>query len=324
MESSENLGDGFKSAGQQLDFLISKKHVGVRLDQFLALQLPELSRSYISSSIREKTIFVNEVPRKNSYRLKLGEAISGVVQEEKPLEVRGEKIDFSILYEDEWLLFISKPPGLVVHPGSGNHSGTLVNGLVHYCSGIAGVGDSVRPGIVHRLDKDTSGIMVVAKTEAVHRDLINCFKEHQLEKEYLTLVQGIPKEYSGRVVASIGRHHIHRQKMAVKEFGGKHAATNWELLECYVGGLSLLSVKIETGRTHQIRVHMAHLGLPVAGDKVYGSGKSKVHYPRQMLHASRLILQHPVTGRKMDVKAPLWPDFEAILDKLEPVSEESW
>ena len=324
MESSENLGDGFKSAGQQLDFLISKKHVGVRLDQFLALQLPELSRSYISSSIREKTIFVNEVPRKNSYRLKLGESISGVVQEEKPLEVRGEKIDFSILYEDEWLLFISKPPGLVVHPGSGNHSGTLVNGLVHYCAGIAGVGDSVRPGIVHRLDKDTSGIMVVAKTEAVHRDLINCFKEHQLEKEYLTLVQGVPKEYSGRIVASIGRHHIHRQKMAVKEFGGKHAATNWELLECYVGGLSLLSVKIETGRTHQIRVHMAHLGLPVAGDKVYGSGKSKVHYPRQMLHASRLILQHPVTGRKMDVKAPLWPDFEAILDKLEPVSEESW
>lgn len=324
MESSEDLSSGFESSDPQLAFLVDEKHVGVRLDQFLALRLPDLSRSQISASIREKNITVNDLPRKNSYRLKLKDAISGIILEEKPLEVRGEKINFSVLYEDEWLLFICKPPGLVVHPGSGNHSGTLVNGLVYHCAGIAGVGDSVRPGIVHRLDKDTSGVMVVAKTEAVHRDLINCFKDHLLEKEYLTLVQGVPKQYSGRIVTSIGRHHIHRQKMAVKEFGGKHAATNWELLESYVGGLSLLRVQIETGRTHQIRVHMAHLGLPVAGDTVYGGGKNKSHYPRQMLHASRLILQHPVTGRKMDVKAPLWEDFESILEKLEPCTEENW
>jgi len=324
MESSEDVVDGFASSDLQLAFLINEKHVGVRLDQFLALHLPDLSRSQISVSIRDKTILVNGLPRKNSYRLKVGESISGIIEEDKPLIVQAEKVDFSILFEDEWLLFICKPPGLVVHPGAGNHSGTLVNGLVHHCANIAGVGDSVRPGLVHRLDKDTSGVMVVAKTDAVHRDLVNCFKEHQLEKEYLALVQGIPKQYSGRVVTSIGRHHIHRQKMAVKEFGGKHAATNWELLECYVGGLSLLRVRIETGRTHQIRVHMAHLGLPVAGDAVYGGGKSKVHYPRQMLHASRLILEHPVTGRKMDVKAPLWDDFESIVDGLEPFTEENW
>ncbi|MFT5698869.1 MAG: 23S rRNA pseudouridine1911/1915/1917 synthase [Desulforhopalus sp.] len=324
MESSEDVGDGFDFVEQQPVFPVTGKHVGVRLDQFLALQLPDLSRSQISVAIREKTILVNDLPRKNSYRLKLDEVVSGCVEEDKPLEVQAEKIEFTVLYEDEWLLFISKPPGLVVHPGSGNHSGTLVNGLVYHCSTIASVGDSVRPGIVHRLDKDTSGVMVVAKTDAVHRELVNCFKEHQLEKEYLSLVQGFPKHYSGRIVASIGRHHIHRQKMAVKEFGGKHAATNWELLECYVGGLSLLKVRIETGRTHQIRVHMAHLGLPVAGDIVYGGGKSKAHFPRQMLHASRLVLNHPVTGRKMDVKAPLWEDFDAVIEGLEPVTEESW
>ena len=324
MQSSKEVADGLATAEQLLVFSVDASYVGMRLDQFLSLHLPQFSRSQISTSIRDETILVNDSPKKNSYRLKLGEAVSGIIEEAKPLLVEAEKIDFSVLYEDEWLLFLSKPPGLVVHPGSGNHSGTLVNGLVHHCKSIAEVGDSVRPGIVHRLDKDTSGVMVVAKTDAAHRDLVTCFKEHQLDKEYLTLVQGVPREYSGRVVASIGRHHIHRQKMAVKEIGGKHAATNWELLESYVGGLSLLRVRIETGRTHQIRVHMAHIGLPVAGDTVYGGGKDTIFCPRQMLHASRLILSHPVTGRKMDVRAPLWDDFEAILEGLEPSTEVNW
>ncbi|TKB09023.1 RluA family pseudouridine synthase [Desulforhopalus sp. IMCC35007] len=323
MESVETLNNGFKSAEQQLTFHVDEKHVGVRLDQFLALQVLGLSRSQISDAIREKNIIVNGTPRKNSYRLKLGEFISGVVEHDKPIEVCGEHIEFTVLYEDQWLLFLSKPPGLVVHPGSGNHAGTLVNGLVHYCEGIAAVGDAARPGIVHRLDKDTSGVMVVAKTEAVHRDLINLFKEHQLEKEYLCLVQGVPKESSGRIVAAIGRHHINRQKMAVKDIGGKHAATNWDLVERYDGGLSLLQVNIETGRTHQIRVHMAHLGYPVAGDCVYGTGKTQRKFPRQMLHASRLSFNHPVTGKKLDIIAPLWNDFVAVLDQLQAVSGES-
>jgi 23S rRNA pseudouridine1911/1915/1917 synthase len=317
MQSVETPTNGLKPAEQQLTFHVDEKYVGVRLDQFLALQMAGLSRSQISDAIREKSIIVDGTPRKNSYRLKLGEVISGVVEHDKPIEVCGEHIEFSVLYEDQWLLFLSKPPGLVVHPGSGNHVGTLVNGLVHYCEGIASVGDAARPGIVHRLDKDTSGVMVVAKTEAVHRDLINLFKEHQLEKEYLCLVQGIPKESSGRIVAAIGRHHINRQKMAVKNIGGKHAATNWDLLERYEGGLSLLQVKIETGRTHQIRVHMAHVGYPVAGDCVYGPAKTQGKFPRQMLHASRLSFKHPVTGKKLNVVAPLWSDFVATLEELQ-------
>lgn len=324
MDSFEHSGDETESAGPQFVFHVDEKHAGVRLDQFLALQLPHFSRSQISASIRAKEILVAGTNKKNSYRLKLGESISGEIAEEVPLEVEAEKIDFSILYEDEWLLFLSKPPGLVVHPGAGNRTGTLVNGLVYHCDAIAAVGDKIRPGIVHRLDKDTSGVMVVAKTDAVHRALIDCFKDHSLEKEYLTLVHGVPREHEGRIVAAIGRHHINRQKMAVKEIGGKHAASNWELIECFEGGLSLLRVRIETGRTHQIRVHMAHLGFPVVGDAVYGQAKDVSLYPRQMLHASRLILTHPVTGRKMDVKAPLWPDFDATLSVLIPVEGENW
>ncbi len=324
MDSSKHSGDETELAGHQFAFHVDEKHVGVRLDQFLALHLPHLSRSQISASIRAKEILVAGSSKKNSYRLKLAEEIAGGITEEVPLEVGAEKIAFPILYEDDWLLFLSKPPGLVVHPGAGNRTGTLVNGLVHHCGTIAGVGDSIRPGIVHRLDKDTSGVMVVAKTDAVHRALIDCFKDHTLEKEYLTLVHGVPREYEGRIVAAIGRHHINRQKMAVKEIGGKHAASNWELVECYEGGLSLLRVRIETGRTHQIRVHMAHLGLPVAGDIVYGHSKDASSFPRQMLHASRLILSHPVTGRKMDVKAPLWDDFDKRLSTLTPLEEDRW
>lgn len=323
MDSFEHPRDETELAGHQLAFHVDEKHAGVRLDQFLALHLPHLSRSQISNSIRAKEILVGGISKKNSYRIKSGEHISGAIVADAPLEIGAEEIDFPILYEDEWLLFLSKPPGLVVHPGSGNHSGTLVNGLVHYCGAIAGVGDSIRPGIVHRLDKDTSGVMVVAKTDAVHRNLIDCFKDHLLEKEYLTLVHGVPRESEGRIVASIGRHHIHRQKMAVKDIGGKHAASNWELIECYEGGLSLLRVRIETGRTHQIRVHMAYLGHPVAGDTVYGYAKDSSIYPRQMLHASRLILSHPVTGRKMDVKAPLWNDIDVTLSALIPLEEDS-
>lgn len=322
MDSSDHYVDEFENPGNHFEFLVEKKYVGVRLDQFLALHLPEFSRSQIAAAIKDKEFLVSGVHKKNSYKLKLGEQITGTIVEDVPLEIAAEKIDFPILYEDEWLLFLSKPPGLVVHPGSGNKSGTLVNGLVHYCQSIIGVGDAVRPGIVHRLDKDTSGVMVVAKTEAVHRSLVNCFKDHQLEKEYLTLVRGVPSEYEGRIVASIGRHPVQRQKMSVKEVGGKYAASNWELVELYEGGLSLLRVKIETGRTHQIRVHMAHLGFPVAGDSVYGNAKHSDEFPRQMLHAARLVLHHPVTGRKMDVRAPLWEDFDGIVSGLIPLEDD--
>lgn len=286
---------------------------GMRLDQFLTHTLPSLSRSLITSSIREGLITVDGVCRKSSYRLKAGEKIEGSIRELAELDVRPEQIGFPVLFEDESLLLISKPPGLVVHPGSGNHHGTLVNGLLYYCQSIAGVGDTMRPGIVHRLDKETSGIMVIAKTEAVHRLLVDSFKNRQVQKEYLTLLHGVVKEKEGRIVASIGRHPVQRKKMAIRQKSGKHAVSIWQVVQEFDDSFTLVKVAIETGRTHQIRVHMAHLGFPVAGDTVYASGRDNSHFPRQMLHASRLVFHHPVTGVLVDTRAELWPDFSEIL-----------
>ncbi len=289
---------------------------GMRIDQFLAQHLPSVSRALIISSIRKGLILVDGVHRKSSYRLKESEILQGSVEGKPEIDVLPEQISFPILYEDDALLLISKPPGLVVHPGSGNHHGTLVNGLVYHCRSIADVGDSLRPGIVHRLDKDTSGIMVVAKTDNVHRLLVESFKNRQLQKEYLALVHGILKEKTGRIVASIGRHPVQRKKMAVRETGGKHAASSWQVVEEFNNTYSLIKVVIETGRTHQIRVHMAHMGCPVVGDTVYGAGKDNRLFPRQLLHASRLSLRHPLTTAIIDKEAAIWPDFAKILKEL--------
>ncbi|MGW8195101.1 MAG: RluA family pseudouridine synthase, partial [Desulforhopalus sp.] len=243
---------------------------GIRLDQFLSRQLPSVSRSLVSSSIRSGLIAVDGVKRKSSYRLKVGEIVSGTLEALPDVDVHPQKIDFPILFEDNALLIISKPPGLVVHPGSGHQQETLVNGLLYHCHTIEGVGDRLRPGIVHRLDKDTSGAMVVAKTDVVHRSLVELFKNRRLHKEYLAILHGHLAEKQGRIVASIGRHPVQRQKMAVRSTGGRHAASSWTVLREFESGYSLVNVCIETGRTHQIRLHMAHLGCPVAGDAVYG------------------------------------------------------
>lgn len=316
MDSKEADSGGISTVDQCFKVRIGTDLIGMRLDQFLSNYIPSFSRTLISSSIRKGLVLVDDVCRKNSYRLKPGETVSGAIEEQQEIAVLPEKIDFPVLYEDDWLLLLSKPPGLVVHPGSGNHQGTLVNGLVYYCRSIAAVGSSVRPGIVHRLDKDTSGIMLVAKTDEVHRLLVDCFKNRQLKKEYLALLHGVPKKKSGRIVEPIGRHPVHRQKMAIKPFGGKHAVSNWDVLEEFGKKYSLVKVVIETGRTHQIRVHMASLGCPVVGDKVYGSGRDNRLYHRQMLHASRLAFRHPVTNVQLDMRAVLWPDFDEALKGL--------
>ncbi len=289
---------------------------GARLDQFLSRVLSSVSRTLITHSIRKGLVLVDGVSKKGSYRLKPGEVVAGSIFELPGIDVDPEKIDFPVLYEDDFLLLISKPPGLVVHPGSGNHSGTLVNGLVYYCQAIAGAGDTLRPGIVHRLDKDTSGVMVVAKQDKIHRILVDCFKNRLLEKEYIALVHGILKEKKGRLAAAIGRHPVHRQKMAVRPGTGRHAVSHWEVVDEFAGKMSLVKIIIETGRTHQIRVHMAHKGHPVVGDVVYGSQHKNDNVSRQLLHASRLVFKHPVTTKKMDIRAPLWPDFRDILEGL--------
>jgi 23S rRNA pseudouridine1911/1915/1917 synthase len=311
--------DGPSAVTQPLRFSyqIIEKQAGERLDQFLARKQPELSRSQLSASIRAGQILVDGICKKSSYRLKSGDMVEGeILSLAAPVVVQPEKIEFSILYEDEFLLVISKPPGLVVHPGSGNRSGTLVNGLVHHCASIAGVGDSIRPGIVHRLDKDTSGVMVVAKRENVHRLLVDAFKARAMGKEYVALLHGIFKQKTGRLVAPIGRHPVHRQKMAIREMGGRYAATQWRVEDEFMEKYSLTRIDIETGRTHQIRVHMASLGHPVVGDDMYGGGRFCDGIPRQLLHASRLRCVHPVTGQELDIEAPLWPDFLSVLHAL--------
>jgi 23S rRNA pseudouridine1911/1915/1917 synthase len=295
---------------------IDSRVAGIRVDQFLSQYFPSVSRSCISASIREGFIKVDGSVRKNSYRLKSGETVSGTVAEHEEIEVLPEKVEFEIIFEDENILVLSKPPGIVVHPGSGNYSGTLVNGLVYHCQAIANVGDKLRPGIVHRLDKDTSGIMLAAKTELVQGKLVDLFKNREIEKSYLALLHGKMKEETGRLVAPIGRHPVNRKKMAVRLNSGRHAVSNWKVLEELAGSFSLVRITIETGRTHQIRVHMAHLGNPVVGDRVYGGNRDNASYPRQLLHAHRLIFQHPVTKEKVDHIAPLWEDFAAVLQRL--------
>lgn len=316
MEFPVPMIDSFPPSSNSFQLAIDAGWAGLRLDQFLALTIPAVSRSVLASSIRKGHVYVDSVCRKNSYRLKEGEVVSGAIEKQEELDVRPQPIDFSIIYEDEFLLLLSKPPGLVVHPGNGNSQGTLVNGLVHYCQTIAEVGDSLRPGIVHRLDKDTSGIMLVAKQDFVHRKLVDDFKNRRLTKEYLALLHGVLKDKSGRLVASIGRHPVHRQRMTVKEYGGRYAVTNWQVLQEFPHAFSLVKVVIETGRTHQIRVHMAHLGCPVAGDRVYGGHRDNTAFPRQLLHASRLVFHHPITAQLMDYTADLWPDFADVLSGL--------
>jgi len=301
-----------------LEFKVSQELAGIRFDHFLVQCVANTSRSNLIQSIRLGLILVDGTKKKSSYRLKNDEVVSGTVYRAPVPELIAQKIPFDIIFEDEFLLIISKPPGLVVHPAAGNPDGTLVNGLLYHCQEIADVGDDqIRPGIVHRLDKNTSGIMVVAKTAQCHRLLVDAFKERSIDKEYLALVFGVLEQKNGRIVAPISRHSVHRQKMAVCDEGkGRYAASMWQVLEEYSEGCSLARVQIETGRTHQIRVHMASLGHPIAGDTLYGRARNTREYPRQMLHAHSLCFTHPITGKRLAFLAPIWSDFQEILNQL--------
>ena len=307
---------GEDDADEEITLVVTEAETGLRPDQLLACRFAESSRSLVASSIRAGTVLVDGDVRKASYRLKPGETIHGALLQPQPLDVVAEYVEFPILYEDEDLLVLSKPPGLVVHPGCGNPRGTLVNGLLYHCRTIAEVGDAARPGIVHRLDKDTSGLMVVAKRSPVHRLLVDMFKARQVEKEYLAIVHGVPSRREGRIVAAIGRHQINRQKMAVREISGRYAASSWQVLATSDSQWSKIKVAIETGRTHQIRVHMAHIGHPVAGDALYGGGRNNTLFPRQMLHAWRLRFTHPVQHVPMQFEAPVWEDMRLLCGQL--------
>jgi 23S rRNA pseudouridine1911/1915/1917 synthase len=293
---------------------------GQRLDQYLARQLePEgLTRSRIQQLIRTGMVLVNGSSLKAKYLLQIGDKLTVTIPPQIPSELVPEPVDFVTLYEDEDLIVLVKPPGVVVHPAAGHSSATLVHGLLHHCGGLSGINGELRPGIVHRLDKDTSGVMVVAKSDFAHKALASQFKEREVKKVYQALVEGSPTAQSGRVDLPIGRHPVHRKKMAIRE-DGREAVTNWRVLERFSLGLTLLELGLETGRTHQIRVHMAALSSPVAGDPVYGRKNSlypEMAITRQCLHAHTLAFSHPRSGEKLQFVAPLWGDMLYTLELL--------
>ncbi len=289
---------------------------GKRLDAWLADNEPELSRARWQTLIKAGDVTVNGKPVKPNCKLNAGDRVEWTIPPPVPTETLPEDIPLDVLFEDRHIIVINKPAGLVVHPAAGNESGTLVNALLHHCSDLAGIGGEERPGIVHRLDKDTSGAMVVAKTEQAMKELARQFKHRETEKEYLAIVRGVPAPPAGRIVTTIGRHKIHRKKMAVNVRNGRNAISNYKVIEDFTLA-ALVRVRIETGRTHQIRVHMAHLRHPIVGDTLYGRARAEdPRAERQMLHAKRLSITHPDTGERLHFSAPLPPDMTDLLKSL--------
>jgi len=296
-----------------------------RLDAFLATRLHELSRSRIQTLIREQYIMVNGNPAKPRDTIKSGDRITIVLPDAVPLDAAPQDLPLDILFEDDDLVVLNKAPGMVVHPAPGNPDGTLVNALLHHCRGkLSGIGGVERPGIVHRLDKDTSGCLVVAKSDAAHQSLVTQFSERStMEKLYLAVTMGIPKPEKDTVFTHLGRHPVNRQKMAVvNPPGGKTAITDYEILATDAATLTALVLcHLHTGRTHQIRVHMHHKGTPLLGDPIYGRPASNPTLPqRLMLHAWRLSFDHPVTGIRHQFEAPIPAEFLPWVEKTPKIS----
>jgi 23S rRNA pseudouridine1911/1915/1917 synthase len=289
---------------------------GDRLDLWLSDQLPDLSRSRLQKLIAEGQVLRNGEPcTSKKLILQDNDRIQLSLPEAQPLAVEPEAIDLDILYEDESLIIVNKAAGMVVHPAPGHYSGTLVNALLHHCQDLAGIGGVLRPGIVHRLDKDTTGAIVVAKTDQVMLDLQSQIQAKTAQREYLGIVYGVPKTESGMIDQPIGRHPVDRKRMAVVpvEKGGRDSVTYWEIRE-RIGHYTLVQFRLGTGRTHQIRVHSAFLGHPVVGDLDYSMGRSLgVKLTGQALHAWRLTLRHPVTGETIEAIAPPPESFEKLL-----------
>jgi 23S rRNA pseudouridine1911/1915/1917 synthase len=290
-----------------------------RADKILARIHPELSRSRWQKLFQAGRVWQDERVLAQKSRLRPGDVVDFSIPALKPLELRPVAMDLQILHEDDDLLVIDKEPGLVVHPGAGTGEDTLVHGILHHCKGqLSGIGGKERPGIVHRLDKETSGLLLVAKSDAAFQCLADQFANRTVRKYYTALVRGVPQPGQGRIEAPIGRHSVHRVRMAVRE-DGRHALTDYEVEEQW-GFASQVGLQIHTGRTHQIRVHLKHLGFPVLGDKLYGYKPLQItgfpDIPRVMLHATRLEFEHPVTGMAMEMEAPLPADFVAVISAL--------
>jgi len=310
---------------QTIDVRLEPAHAGWRLDRALAAAVPTLSRERLKALIRSGAVETGGQPvRDPSAKVRGEEALRVAVPEPEPAHNEAQDIPLTIVFEDEHLLVVDKPAGLVVHPAAGNFEGTLVNALLHHCGpSLSGIGGVARPGIVHRIDKDTSGLLVVAKTDVAHEGLSKQFAAHSIDRRYLAIVNGVPKQAEGVVDAPLARSATNRKKIAIVENGrGKRAVTHWKRLTL-LREAALVECRLETGRTHQVRVHMASIGHALLGDPVYGrSGKTHskllkdLQFQRQALHAAELGFTHPVTKRRLSFSSPMPPDMQELFDAL--------
>ena len=291
--------------------------VGVRIDKYLTSALEDITRSAIVGLIESNNVLVNNKPTTKNYKLRCDDDIEVTIPEPVEYEAKAENIPLDIVFEDYDLLVVNKPKGMVVHPAPGNYEGTLVNALMYHCKdNLSGINGVLRPGIVHRIDKNTSGLLIVAKNDKAHKHLAEQIKQHSFTREYEAVVIGNIKDDKGTVDAPIGRHHVDRKKMTVTERNSKNAVTHYEVIARY-NGYTHIKCILETGRTHQIRVHMAYIGHPVSGDDVYGNKREKVSFEGQCLHARKIGFVHPSTGEYMEFTSELPEYFRKFLSKLE-------
>lgn len=290
----------------------------LRIDRFLGSRLEQVSRSYLQKLVKDGAVLVNGKPVKSSYKVENGDRIRLEIPDAVEPEIEAEPMELDILYEDSDIILINKPKGMVVHPAAGHYSGTLVNGLMAHCKNeLSGINGVMRPGIVHRIDMDTTGVLIVCKNDKAHNAIAEQLKVHSITRKYYAIVHGVLKADTGTVNAPIGRHPVDRKKMSINEKNGKEAVTHYRVLRRF-RRFTFVECQLETGRTHQIRVHMASIGHPLLGDQVYGPAKVPFSgLQGQTLHAGVLGIIHPSTGEYMEFTAPLPAYFEALLKKLE-------
>ena len=298
------------------EYIVSQEEKGKRLDTYIPSVDTDITRTSAQRLIEDGNILVNGKNAKVSYKIQENDKISVEIPKPKQIELKAQNIPIEIIYEDSDIIVVNKPKGMVVHPANGNPDGTLVNAIMAICKdSLSGIGGEIRPGIVHRIDKDTSGLLIVAKNDNAHVKMSEQIKNHEVKKTYIALVRGVFKENEATIDMPIGRSPSDRKKMAVNK-NGKNAITHIKVLKRF-DKYTLLRVNIETGRTHQIRVHLSHIGYPIVGDGVYSNGKNEFNVDGQMLHAESIEFAHPITGKKMKIEAPLPEYFNNVLKLLE-------
>ncbi len=297
-------------------YIVEKEEKGKRLDSYIANKSEKITRTFAEKLIKNGEILVNNKKQKVAYKINEGDIITIEKQEAKDIKLKAQNIPVDIIYEDDDIIVVNKPKGMVVHPANGNPDGTLVNAIMAICKdSLSGIGGEIRPGIVHRLDKDTSGLLIIAKNDEAHVNVSEQIKNHEVKKTYIALVRGIIKENEATIDMPIGRSTSDRKKMAVNK-KGKNAITHIKVLKRY-DKYTLVEVNIETGRTHQIRVHLSYIGYPIIGDTTYSNGKNEFNVQGQCLHAKKLEFVHPITGKKMELEAPLPQYFQEIINTLD-------